>query len=248
MPAASEPVERPLVAGSPPPSEAPPPADRAAARALRLTVGGVLLVWAAHNGFLLPWETRNIDPAALEPALIALRAVTWLLPTALFLRRHDPRPLLVAFGVTTRLKLRGLAWSLLVTAVYLALIALLMRATTPPADEGALLATLAPLNLVYMLLKAALEELLMRGFLLGQLLRFMRSSRAQIVVAVLFALMHWPAWLAFQGIGIGLLPSTIVALALGTVLGIVARASNNIVPAAGVHFANNLLGELLGGS
>ena len=47
--------------------------------------------WAAHNALLLPWETRNIDADLLEPALIALRALTWLVPSVLYLRRYDPR-------------------------------------------------------------------------------------------------------------------------------------------------------------
>jgi membrane protease YdiL (CAAX protease family) len=135
----------------------------------------------------------------------------------------------------------------LVAAVYLVAIGALVRATSEPLDEDAASVVLAPLHLLYMALKAALEELLMRGFLLGQLSRCMRSARAQACVALLFALMHWPAWIAFQGMGLGLLPSTIVTLLLGTVLGFVARASNSILPATGVHFANNLLGELLGG-
>jgi membrane protease YdiL (CAAX protease family) len=34
---------------------------------------------------------------------------------------------------------------------------------------------------------------------------------------------------------------------LGIVLGAVARASNNIIPAIVLHFINNLIGELAGG-
>jgi len=211
-------------------------------------MGGVLLVWALHNGFLLPWEMQNVDAEVLEPALIAARAVIWLVPIALYLRRHDPRRALVALGMTTRLNWRGLAWSALVAAAHLALITLVVRATTPPPDDAALAKTLAPLHIVYVASKAALEEIQLRGFLLGQLLRYMSSRRAQVCVAVLFMLMHWPSRLALDGFGIELLPLTIFTLLLGTVLGIVARASNNVIPAIGLHFANNLLGELLGGS
>lgn len=99
-----------------------------------------------------------------------------------------------------------------------------------------------------MLLKAALEELLMRGFLLGQLVRFTSSFRAQAATAVLFTLMHIPSWVAVEHMGIELLPSTIAVLVLGLVLGAVARASNNVVPAIVLHFANNLVAEVLGGS
>jgi membrane protease YdiL (CAAX protease family) len=231
-------------------ANAQPRADRAAARAFWLVSGGVLAFWAAHNALLLPWEERELGPAVREPAQIALRAVLWITPAVLYLRRHDPRPLLVALGVTSRVARRGLAQSAVAVAIYFALIFMLLRATN--ADASAAWVALerlsgAPLQLVYMVLRAALEELLMRGFLLGQLVRLTSSVRAQVVVAVLFALMHVPAWIAMQGLDIGLVPSLIAVLVLGAVLGAVARASNNIAPAIVVHWANNLLGELMGG-
>ena len=42
------------------------------------------------------------------------------------------------------------------------------------------------------------------------------------------------------------MPSLIAVLVLGIVLGAVARASNNIVPAILLHFVNNLIGDVLG--
>ena len=228
------------------PDETPPPADRATVRAFGLTVGAVLVVWAVHNAVLLPWETRNVHPAVLEPALIALRALIWLVPSVLFLRRHDPRRVLVALGVTSRMSPRGIH-ATAPTALYLTAIVLLLQNTAPPLDEAAKLAVLAPIHVTYLVLKAALEELLMRGFLLRQLVRFMSSRRALAYAVVLSAFMHWPAWLAFQGLGVELVPSTVVVLLLGAVLAWVTIASNSILPAIVVHVANNLIGELLGG-
>lgn len=225
-----------------------PEHDRAAKRALWLVAGGVLLVWAAHNALLLPWEVSHIQEAVREPALVLLRAVIWLVPVLFYLRRHDRRRPAEALGVTTRVNPRGLAKSAVGAAIYLTLIVMLLRATTPPEAVGGAGSALAPLTVVYMVSKAALEELFMRGFLLGQLVRFTSSFRAQAAVAVLFMLVHLPNWIAVEHMGIEqLVPSAIAVLLLGIVLGAVTRASNNIVPAIVLHFVNNLIGELGGG-
>ena len=104
--------------------------DRAAKRALWLVAGGVLSIWAAHNALLQPWEVTHIDVAVREPLLILLRALTWMLPALLYLRRHDRRRPLEALGVTSPVKPRGLVKSAVGVAIYLTLILLLVRATS----------------------------------------------------------------------------------------------------------------------
>lgn len=238
----------PAAPGLPGAGAALPDDDRAARHALWLVGGGVLSVWAAHNALLLPWEVQHVDEAVREPVLVLLRALTWMVPALLYLRRHDRRRPLEALGVTAPVNPRGLAMAAVGAVIYLALIVALMRATRPPEAGPADWGALAPLTVLYIALKAALEELFMRGFLLGQLVRFTTSFRAQACVAVLFALMHLPNWIAVQHMSTEqLLPSLIAVLVLGIVLGAVARASNNIVPSIVLHFVNNLIGDVMGG-
>jgi membrane protease YdiL (CAAX protease family) len=220
--------------------------DRAARRALWLFAGGVLLVWALHNALLYRWEERHIEAALAEPLRLALRAATWMLPIVFYLRRHDPRPALEALGVTARVSSSGLVKSALIAAVYLSLIGLLLHATAPPESGLGVWGAIARPHFFYLVVHCALEELLMRGCLLGQLERFTSSFRAQAYTAGLFALMHLPTWIVVDGMGIELLPSTIAALLLGVVLGAVARASNNIIPAIVLHVVNNLIAEVMG--
>lgn len=229
-----------------PDAAAPPAGDRAARRALWLFAGGVLLVWSLHNALLYAWEERHIDAALAEPLRLALRAVTWMLPIAVYLRRHDPRPALEALGVTARPSSRGLVKSALISAVYLSSISLLLNATAPPESAQDVWGAIARPHFFYLVVHCALEELLMRGFLLGQLVRFTSSFRAQVCTAGLFALMHLPSWIFVDGLGIELLPSTIFVLLLGVVLGAVARTSNNIIPATVLHVVNNVLAEVMG--
>jgi len=224
-----------------------PPGDAATAKALWLVAGGVLSIWALHNGLLLPWEMRSFEAAKSEPALVVVRALVWMLPVVLYLHGHDPRPRLVALGVSSRINRRGAAWAALGAFAYLCLAGVLVHAGAPPGNRPSMVAALARVEILYMLLKCALEELLLRGFLLGQLVRFTSSLRAQASVALLFALMHLPGWIAMEGFQEWMPPSLISLIVLGAVLGGVTRASNSILPAIAVHFAANVVQELLGG-
>lgn len=225
---------------------APPARDPIAARALLWVSAGVLLFWGAHNGFVLPWEVRHLPAPVLEPALIALRALVWLVPAALYLRRHDPRPLLKALGVSSRVSTVDLGWSLLGGAAYLVALGGLLGLSSPSEGNVPIFDVLGRVDTVYLLLRVTLEELLLRGFLLGQLVRFTSALRAQVSVAVIFGLMHLPAWISLDGMGVGLIPSIVFVTVLGAVLGAVARASNSVIPAVALHFANNLLADWLG--
>ena len=222
-----------------------PPPDRATAIRFLVLSGGILAVWCLHNGFLLPWEVQTIDAPVREPLLLLMRVAVWMLPALLFLRRHDPRPTLVALGVTSRPSWRGLGASAVIAVSYLLLVALLLRATTKPGQRPDAWATLLSLATLHTLLGAVLEEIFVRGFLLGQLVRFTSSARAQVTVVLVFGLVHLPAWLAFDGIDVGLLPSLVMVMVLGAVLGSVTRLSNGIWPAIIIHFANNMLASLL---
>jgi membrane protease YdiL (CAAX protease family) len=224
-----------------------PGGERGIVRPFTLVAVGVLTIWTAHNALLLPWEVRNIDDGVREPLLVLVRAMVWMLPVVFYLRRYDPRPRLVALGVTSPINRRGLAWSALGALVYLSLVTLLVTSNAPPRDTPSPFATLAQITVLSSMLACVLEELLMRGFLLGQLVRFTTSFRAQATVAVLFGLVHLPGWIALDGVSINLLPSTIMIMLLGAVLGGITRASNSILPAIVVHCANNFLGDWLGG-
>jgi membrane protease YdiL (CAAX protease family) len=225
--------------------EAPAHGDRGGQRRLLLVTALVLLPWALHNGLLLPWEVRHFDASVREPALLLLRAALWLTPAVIYIGKNDPRSRATALGLG-RPSWRGTVLGLLPALAYLGLVGALQAAMTAahPASPSALLRP----HSVYLLLLVALEELLLRGFLLGQLVRFTTSFRAQAIVAVLYALMHLPGWIALEGLTVSLVPQTISVLLLGVVLGVLTRSARSILPAIVVHFLNNVLAELLGAS
>lgn len=164
------------------------------------------------------------------------------------MKRCDPGPPWEALALSTRVHWRGLLYGALPALGYLGFIAGLLQVTAEPGAQSTVFASLWQLHALYMFALIVFEEVLMRGFLLGQLIRFTTSFRAQTWVAVLFVGMHLPSWIVFQGLHWGLLPSAVVVLLQGIVLGIVARSSRSILPAIAIHFANNILADVMGGS
>ncbi|MEZ4238124.1 MAG: CPBP family glutamic-type intramembrane protease [Myxococcota bacterium] len=195
-------------------------------RAFGWVAGGTLAVWAVHNAWLGPIEARAGVP---EPLLLALRAVVWLGPALGYLRRCDPRPLGEALAVTTRPSPGGTAAALALGAAWVATIGAATGAAPQLHDVG------------WRLVGVLLEELLMRGFLFGQLARWIRG-RAALATAALFAAMHVPGWLADGLAPEALVPSVVVVGILGLVLGFGRHWSRSIWPGVLVHLANNLLG------
>jgi membrane protease YdiL (CAAX protease family) len=221
--------------------------DRAGANRLWLLTFAILVVWGLHNALLLPWEMEHLQAGVREPLLLLLRALAWMVPATIYLRRHDPRPLLEALGITSPISWRGLARTAPLIGAWLGVAAFLASASAEPGSTGRSLAgTLLPPRALAMLLGAGLEELLLRGFLLRQLLRRKGGLRAQLPVAALFAVMHLPGWIALGGLHAGLAVSALVLFVLGLVLGIVTRTTGSTLPAIAVHFANNVLAEWLG--
>ncbi|MFO0582249.1 MAG: CPBP family intramembrane glutamic endopeptidase [Anaeromyxobacter sp.] len=199
----------------------------------------VLGAWALHNAFLLPLEEAYWPAAAQAPLQVLLRAVFWLVPVALYLGASDPRPALEALGLSTPVERRGWPAAALVAAAYLALAAALAGSGGGTRAASAWPGVAAWFMIT--LLRAALEEVLMRGFVLRQQLRWSGAVRAQAVTAALFAAMHAPGWLA-QGV-----PAPQVAFSLafllvqGAALGYLAWRTGSLLPSIAVHTANNLL-------
>ncbi len=229
---------------------AAPPLEGAAWHAFLLTAGLVLAAWSVHNAFLLRWEETHLTAAQREPVGLTLRFAFWCLPAMAYLSRHDPRPIGVAWGLASPVGLLRLLWLSPVASGYLALAAVLASTSAPDGAAkpsfDSLVRILATVDCLWLLAGVALEELLMRGFLLRQLRRRWSGGPAILVVALLFAAMHLPAWIAMGGISISVAVSFVVLVVMGLVLGALTWASGSLWPAIAVHFVNNLLGAWLG--
>lgn len=92
------------------------------------------------------------------------------------------------------------------------------------------------------------EELTFRGvFLSGLLRRGLPFWGANAIVAMAFALSHWPGWLMFGGISpINLITATTRLFFFGLVMGGLVRIEGGLIAAISIHTLNDVLvGTLL---
>lgn len=219
-------------------------------RQLRLwaSVGLVFGIWSLHNALLLPMEEKWLEPSLREPLVIGLRVLVWLPLFGLHLMRYESRRWLEALGLSTPLRLRNTLWVFVVGISYLVATRLLVRiAAGAPAQTASLATVFFSFHMLGVWVVVLLEELVLRGFLLGQMLLDMRARRAVLLTALLYASLHLPGWVARDGWHIGLIVSSLVIFLLGVLLGWARVASGSLYPALLLHFANNALAIWLGG-
>ncbi len=221
-------------------------------RVLWQVVACVLVSWAVHNMFLLRWEASHWRGAWAAMAPVALRAAAWLVPAFVYLRHFDRRPLGNALGLTTRPDLAR-AWLWIGLPIVWILVVTVLQETNNERAAAPILAWMAQGVAggawVSASLAVVLEELLMRGFFLRQLLRHVGPKAAIVSSSALFAAMHLPGWIAQTGtVDAGIIVSTVVLFVLALVLATVTWASESLWIAIALHAANNLVAAWLGGS
>lgn len=196
------------------------------------TTAGILGVWSLHNVVLHPIEAARFPPEQLEPALLGLRALVWLGPALLYLRRYEPRPLREVFALLPSSP-RGVWVGLAPGLGLLALAALLIGPPAAlPAGPGAVAA---------LLVGVLLEELLLRGFVFGQLALGWSGGRVVLATALLFAGAHLPGWWG-EGMPMeAIIPSFVVLLLFGLAHGFARWKSGWVGASVLLHLLQNLL-------
>ncbi len=176
-----------------------------------------------------------------------VKFAVWVLPAMLYtawLERENP---FVGLKISTPLHQRGLFLGALVSMLFLGIIF-----TGEYFKSGRTLAPLLAastgewlLKLIQVTPSPIAEEIMFRGFVLPQLSRRTDFFTANLLQAILFTAMHWPNWLWTKGWKPEVLAASISVLAIGLLLGWLARRTNSIWPGVMVHIANNFLVSFL---
>ena len=172
-----------------------------------------------------------VPPGAIA---LAVKAACWLIPATLYARQRPVTTFALGAPAPT-----GLRRAALLGVAYLAAAVLLALA----AGGGAIaLAWPSWTALALLVANVIVEEAAFRGFLLLEAARSLRFWKANVVVALGFAAVHVPSFLArgMNPIEIGL--SCAILFAFSLVLGEMTRATRSIWPAVVLHSLNNLLG------
>ncbi|HKF42038.1 MAG TPA: CPBP family intramembrane glutamic endopeptidase [Thermoanaerobaculia bacterium] len=191
--------------------------------------------------FLLWWLVvwLRVQPRAL---FVLVKALVWIGGPAVYLRFVDGRDPLEFLQLKTHPR-SGLVWSMVVLVVIgplwvLAVVLLRWKSLD--------LSRWTPSNLVGALLVAALiEEIAMRGFVLGKLREVARFWTANLLTGLFFVAIHWQAWLFSGAIARGRIPAmSLSILALSLAAGYLVRKSGSVWPAVALHGVQNLVALL----
>jgi membrane protease YdiL (CAAX protease family) len=197
--------------------------------------------WTVRATFLLAAEKNMQPPIAREVYGHALRALVWVVPVLVYLRRVDHAPVLAFLKLDRLPRGHNLRIALLWIAGFLAAEIALDVATGRRHGVGRW-----PEGWAHALLglpwAPVMEEILFRGFFFSKLRERVSFLRANLVTSALFVAIHWPGWLTLNGWHPGFLfvtSGSIFLLAL--VLAYLVERTRSLYPSIALHILNNLV-------
>lgn len=177
----------------------------------------------------------------------AIKLLVWVLPVFLYLKLYERRRPLHYLKLSTRPKPEGLALAALASVLFFAGVVVFERFASGRNLEalyGASPSAIA-LALLSVSVSPLLEEIMFRGFVLGELWERVGFLRADLLASALFVLAHWPYWLRANGLSTVMLATSLSVFILSVFLGCVLRLTNSLWPCVAVHVCNNFLSGFL---
>ncbi|MDT7543395.1 MAG: protease family protein [Acidobacteriota bacterium] len=201
------------------------------------------LVWTIRATVLFRVDASIASEVWRNVYSNVVKFVVWVGPVFFYLRRVDGREPFRYLKLSTRPERSGLPRALVVVIVYFSLvliISLFVQGKRVSLNFNAVaLASTAVSSLS--------EEIMFRGFLLNELRERVRFRSANLLTAILFALIHVPNWLWTRGFQMSLLFDLVGVFALACLLGYLLKRTNTLWVCVGAHVFNNFLSSLLRG-
>ena len=209
------------------------------------------LAWFMIVFFIL-WTLRvtltyGIDESIASPMLRTVysnfvRFLVWVMPAATFvyiLRDASPVKYL---GLSVWPKRGNLLLCMIVTGMYLLVVAILKLTVSKKYFSVAFLSSIPiTLWLIQLLVPPLIEELLFRGFLVTELRVLMPLSLTLFMTGILFACIHVPFWVASGANTHAVLISGCNTAVFGALMGWLFVKTGSIWPSTFAHIAANLL-------
>ncbi|MFO1092708.1 MAG: CPBP family intramembrane glutamic endopeptidase [Planctomycetaceae bacterium] len=206
--------------------------------------------------FFAVWTIRatqfdSIDdafPSTISRAAFstALKALLWIVPGAIFVRRVSHGSPAAYLGLTAQPSVRVWRHCLAAIALFLAIVTTVELTLGPKSLSLTPLWELPPaLWLLQLGLSPLIEELLFRGLILKELLRFARPSVAIVADSLLFVGIHLPYWLSHQPVDSELATNSFGVFVFSLLAGYLGLKSSSIWPPTLAHIANNTLALIL---
>jgi membrane protease YdiL (CAAX protease family) len=203
--------------------------------------------------FFLVWTIRATVLFRVDAAIASdvwrnvysnvVKFVVWVVPVFFYLRRVEGREPFRYLKLTTKPERRSLPLAFVIIIAYFSLVlvtSLFVQGKHVSVNFNAV-------ALASTVISSFSEEIMFRGFLLNELRERVRFWPANLLTALLFALIHVPNWLWTRGFQTTMLFDLAGVFALACLLGYLLRKTNTLWVCVGVHVFNNFLSSLLHG-
>ena len=209
-------------------------------------VAAFFAVWLVRALVLIRIDESIHSPLGKNVFSNTVKFVIWVLPAFITLLICRLRPF-VYLKLSTPINKRGLVLSMIVVAVWLALI-IIGESIMSGKNIGAMLSQKSGdwlSILVGVAVSPISEEILFRGFFLNRLNESLSFWVANVISALLFAAVHLPYWVSRNGFSSEVTKNLVNVFLLGCLFGWIMKKTNSLWPAIGAHIANNFLSGLI---
>ncbi len=204
-------------------------------------------VWALRATLLFTIDGHIHSDSLRLVYAILVKFVLWVIPAVVYLRATSTEPPFKYLKLTSTVNKKGLILGLILSLVFFTLMVLFEGVTSGKNLKS--LAEAAPGEWLRVFLtvspSSVWEEIFFRGFLLNQLNERIVFWKANLLTAILFALIHWPNWIWVNGFQAWIPATTVAIIILALFLGYLMRLTNSLWPSIAAHIVNNFLAHFL---
>jgi uncharacterized protein len=207
-----------------------------------------LAVWSVRALVLIRVDESIQSPLGKNVFSNTVKFVIWVLPALITLVICRLRPF-EYLKLSTPINTRGLLLSLVVVAVWLALV-IIGESIISGKSLGVMLSQRSAdwlSILVGVAVSPISEEILFRGFFLNRLNESLSFWAANAISALLFMAVHMPYWVSRNGFSPEIIKNLVNVFLLGCLFGWLMKKTNSLWTAIGAHIANNFLSGLIHG-
>jgi membrane protease YdiL (CAAX protease family) len=217
--------------------------SRPTLKPILIYVGLFFFVWTIRATVLFRVDAGIASEVWRNVYSNVVKFAVWVVPVFFYLKCVEGREPFRYLKLTTKPERRSLPLAFVIVIAYFSLVLI----TSLFVQGKHVSVNFNAVALASTAVSSFSEEIMFRGFLLNELRERVRFWPANLLTALLFALIHVPNWLWTRGFQTTMMFDLVGIFALACLLGYLLRKTNTLWVCVGAHVFNNILASLLRG-
>jgi membrane protease YdiL (CAAX protease family) len=215
--------------------------SRSSRMSFLLFIGLFFIVWTFRATVLYFFDTHIQSESLRNLYSNAAKFVIWVLPVFIYLIKVDDKNPFTYLKLNTRISKANLLAAFIAIILYFSGVLFLSIFL----QGKHLLFNLDSVTLLSTSVSSLFEEILFRGFILNKLWEVVCFRLANLMAALLFALVHLPNWLWTKAFQPQILVDFSSIIILAYFLGYLVKKTNSLWVGAAAHIVNNFVASVL---